>query len=170
MSALPAWGWRSAVPRLADLLQRFFFNAPAFSDRFLQLPHRHASTARPAMILQLANLAVGPGRNLRDHGPCRRPGGGLCRRTAGFSRPISSTTPKTSSVLAFISHDARPLRLLADDLNFMRVRKAMAAVVDNEKGTGRRLRGAVAPPGHQDRYRRGRSGRARCDRHRFPAL
>jgi membrane peptidoglycan carboxypeptidase len=43
--------------------------------------------------------------------------------------------------LGYYRHSARPLRLLSDDLNFMRVRKAMAAVVEDEKGTGRRLRG-----------------------------
>ncbi len=73
--------------------------------------------------------------------------------------------------LGFYRHAPRPQRLLADDLNFLRVKKAMAAVVEDEKGTGRRLRGSRSPPGHQDRDRRRqvrrRTGR---DHHRFPAL
>jgi peptidoglycan glycosyltransferase len=40
--------------------------------------------------------------------------------------------------LGFYSHSARPLRVLADDLNFRRVKKAMQEVANNKNGTGRR--------------------------------
>jgi peptidoglycan glycosyltransferase len=40
--------------------------------------------------------------------------------------------------LGFYSHKARPLRVLADDVNFSRVKKAMQEVVNNKNGSGRR--------------------------------
>jgi cell division protein FtsI/penicillin-binding protein 2 len=45
--------------------------------------------------------------------------------------------------LGFYSHNVRPLRVLADDLNFGRVTKAMREVVNNKNGTGHRIWPAV---------------------------
>jgi peptidoglycan glycosyltransferase len=55
-----------------------------------------------------------------------------------FFPPYLIDDAKSILGLGFYRHAARPQQLLADDLNFLRVRKAMAAVVEDEEGTGRR--------------------------------
>ncbi|MCU0236019.1 MAG: penicillin-binding transpeptidase domain-containing protein [Acidobacteria bacterium] len=124
---------------LTELLQRFFFNAPAFSDRFLAFrTGRFASGGEAA----LARLAAGlDGVTLTTlHGAVLA---AVFAQNGLHFPPFLIDDTKNLLGLGIYRHDPRPLRLLSDDPGFLRVKKAMAAVVEDDKGTGRRLAGSV---------------------------
>jgi cell division protein FtsI/penicillin-binding protein 2 len=126
-------------PALTDLLRRFFFNAPAFSDQFLAW--RTGTFADGSSDFQLAGLASG----LDGVSVSTAHAAVLAAIFAGNGRyfpPYLIDGTKNILGLGFYQHVLQPQQLLTDDPNFLRVRKAMAAVVEDEQGTGRRLRGA----------------------------
>jgi hypothetical protein len=125
---------------LEELLRRFFFNAPAFSDRFLSFQTGRFASGGGAAAL--ARLAAGlDGATLTTvHGAVL---------AAAFAQngqhfpPYLIDNAKNLLGLGLYRHDTKPLRLLSADPHFLRLKKAMAAVVEDEKGTGRRLAGSV---------------------------
>jgi len=126
---------------LADLLRRFFFNAPAFSDQFCRFATgKFDPSAGDAF--RLASLAAGlDGVSVTTlHAAALA---AIFAQSGRHAPPYLIDGAKNILGLGFYRHDSRPLRLLADDLNFLRVQKAMAAVVEDEEGTGRRLRGSA---------------------------
>jgi len=127
---------------LAGLLKRFFFNGPAFSDRFLSFATGNFDV-QAGDESQLARLASGLGGVTMTtvHGAVLA--AAFAQNGQHFS-PFLIDDAKNILNLGFYRHESEPRRLLADDLNFLNVRKAMAAVVEDEKGTGARLRG-LAP-------------------------
>ncbi|MBU4267795.1 MAG: hypothetical protein KJ808_02975 [Acidobacteria bacterium] len=124
--------------RLAELLQSFFFNGPPFMDGFIKL-HTGSFNSKVAADFQLANLAVG----LEEihmttiHAAVLA---AIFSQSGQLFPPYLIDDVKNILGLGFYHHDARPVRVLADDLNFMRVKKAMVDVVENKNGTGRRAR------------------------------
>jgi len=133
-------GREAGFTALADLLQRFFFNAPAFRDQFCTFA-TGKYTGRSGDDLQLAVLAAGLDGVTTTTVHAAVLAAAFAENGQHFP-PFLIDDAKNILGLGFYRHAARPTQLLADDLNFMRVRKAMAAVVEDEMGTGRRLRGA----------------------------
>jgi hypothetical protein len=125
-------------PLLADQLQRFFFNGPPFTDGFIKL-HAGSFNAKVADEFQLANLAVGL-EEIRVTTVHASVLAAIFSQSGQFFSPYLVDDIKNILGLGFYHHTARPVRVLADDLNFMRVRKAMADVVESKNGTGRRAR------------------------------
>jgi hypothetical protein len=123
---------------LADLLQCFFFNAPAFTDQFCEF-RAGSFRGREGDDLGLANLSVGlKGISLTTiHAAVLA---SVFAQNGEFFPPFLIDDAKNILGLGFYRHEARPLRLLADDLDFLRVKKAMVEVVESEDGTGRRAR------------------------------
>lgn len=123
---------------LADLLQRFFFNGPPFTDGFIQF-HTGSFNRRVGDDAQLADLAVGLGgiRVTTVHASVLA---AIFSQSGQFFPPYLIDDAKNILGLGLYRHSARPVRVLADDLNFMRVKKAMMEVVENENGTGYRAR------------------------------
>jgi hypothetical protein len=123
---------------LADLLRRFFFNAPPFSDQFCRFATGKFD-ARASDDFRLASLATGLGEiSLTTiHAAVLA---AVFSQAGQFFPPYLIDDAKNILGLGFYRHAVRPLRVLADDLNFLRVKKAMAAVVEDENGTGRRAR------------------------------
>jgi cell division protein FtsI/penicillin-binding protein 2 len=143
-------------PALTDLLQRFFFNAPAFSDQFLFM--RTGTFAAAGNDFELAGLASGlDGVTVSTaHAAVLA---AIFAQNGRHFPPYLIDDAKNLLGLGFYQHVLRPQQLLADDPNFLRVRKAMAAVVEDEQGTGRRLRGAVPRLAIKTGTAAGRSGR-----------
>jgi hypothetical protein len=131
-------GWAAGFTALSDLLQRFFFNAPPFSDQFCSFATGRFDT-RASDDFRLARLAAGlDGVSLTTvHAAVLA---AVFSQAGQFFPPYLIDDAKNILGLGFYRHESRPRRLLADDLNFLRVKKAMAAVVEDEKGTGRRAR------------------------------
>jgi cell division protein FtsI/penicillin-binding protein 2 len=131
-------GRTAGFAALAALLQRFFFNAPPFSDQFCRFTTGKFD-ARASDDFGLASLAAGlDGVSLTTvHAAVLA---AVFSQAGQFFPPYLIDDAKNLLGLGFYRHESRPQRLLADDLNFLRVKKAMAAVVEDEKGTGRRAR------------------------------
>jgi len=131
-------GRTAGFAALAGLLQRFFFNAPAFSDQFCSFAAGKFDT-RASDEFGLAALSAGlDGASLTTvHAAVLA---AVFSQGGQFFPPYLIDDAKNLLGLGFYRHESRPQRLLADDLNFLRVKKAMAAVVEDEKGTGRRAR------------------------------
>jgi hypothetical protein len=124
--------------RLTELLQRFFFNGPSFTDGFIKL-HTGSLNSKVTGDYQLANLAVG----LEEISMTTVHAAVLAAifaQSGQFFSPYLVDDVKNILGLGFYHHAARPVRVLADDLNFMRIKKAMVDVVENENGTGHRAR------------------------------
>ena len=132
-------GLAAGYDALAGLLRRFFFNSPPFSDQFCRFATGRF-TARAGDDFQLASLAAGlEGASLTTvHAAVLA---AVFSQAGEFFPPYLIDDAKDVLGLGLLRHESRPWRLLADDLNFLRVQKAMAAVVEDEDGTGRRLRG-----------------------------
>jgi hypothetical protein len=132
-------GRAAGFPALAGLLQRFFFNAPPFTDQFCSFATGRFD-ARAGDDFRLASLAAGlAGASLTTvHAAVLA---AVFSQAGQFFPPFLIDDARNILGLGFYRHVSRPQRLLADDLNFLRVKKAMAAVVEDENGTGRRLRG-----------------------------
>ncbi|MBN2399704.1 MAG: hypothetical protein JXI33_05115 [Candidatus Aminicenantes bacterium] len=135
-------GLQVGSKRLAAMLELFHFNSRPFQDWFLtfrtgtfnrELNHDFA----------LAKLAVGIGEiSLTTiH---------AAMLAAVFSQngllfpPYLIEDAKSVLYLGYYSHDSREQRLLSDDINFRRVKKAMQATVNDEKGTSHQARSASA--------------------------
>lgn len=127
---------------LADLLKHFFFNGPDLADRFLSFATGKFDV-QAGDELQLARLASGLGGVTMTtiHAAVLA---AIFAQNGQHFPPFLIDDAKNILNLGFYRHESEPRRLLADDLNFLNVRKAMAAVVEDEKGTGARLRG-LAP-------------------------
>ena len=123
---------------LADLLQRFGFNGPPFMDEFIQFP-TGSFDRKISADSRLAKLAVGLEgiRMTTIHAAVLA---AIFSQSGQLFPPYLIDDAKNILGLGFYSHSARPVRVLADDLNFMRVKKAMVEVVENESGTGYRAR------------------------------
>ena len=132
-------GKAAGAAALTDMLQRFFFNGPGFRDQFCTFAAGRFAALSGA-DLPLANLAAGLDGITMTTVHASVLAAAIAQNGQHFP-PYLIDDAKNILGLGFYRHAARPLRLLSDDLNFMRLRKAMAAVVEDEKGTGRRLRG-----------------------------
>ncbi len=127
---------------LADLLKRFFFKGPDLADQFLSFATGKFDV-QAGNELQLARLASGLGGVTMTTLHAAVLASAFAQNGQHFP-PYLIDDAKNILNLGFYRHASAPRRLLADDLNFLNVRKAMAAVVEDEKGTGARLRG-LAP-------------------------
>ena len=129
-------GLKVGFQRLASLLGLFYFNAQPFYDWFLKF---QTGTFNQELSddFKLANLAVGLGEiSLTTvHAAVLA---AVFSQNGLLFPPYIIDDAKSILELGFYSHSARPLRVLADDLNFGRVKKAMQEVVNNENGTGHR--------------------------------
>jgi hypothetical protein len=123
---------------LTDLLRRFGFNSPAFTDWFLTFP-TGIFNGKPGSDSQLASLAVGQ-EEIRVTTVHAAVLAAIFSQGGQLYPPYLIDDAKNILGLGFYRHAARPVRVLADDLNFMRVKKAMLEVVENENGTGRKAR------------------------------
>jgi cell division protein FtsI/penicillin-binding protein 2 len=124
--------------RLTELLQRFYFNGPPFTDGFIKL-YAGSFNSKVAADYQLANLAVG----LEEISMTTVHAAVLAAifsQSGQFFSPYLIDDVKNILGLGFYHHASRPVRVLADDLNFMRVKKAMVDVVEDKNGTGHRAR------------------------------
>lgn len=130
---------RAAGPAaLAEMLGRFFFNGPGWNDRFLHFAAGCFDTA--GGDLKLAQLASGlDGVTMTTlHAAALA---ALFAQGGEHFPPYLIDDAKNVLGIGYYRHAARPQRLLTDDLNFLKVRQAMAASVEDEEGTLRRLRG-----------------------------
>ncbi|MCX6555902.1 MAG: penicillin-binding transpeptidase domain-containing protein [Candidatus Aminicenantes bacterium] len=127
---------------LASLLELFRFNSRTLADWFLEF-RTGAFTLAPDSVAELANLATGLGKISLTTVHAAMLASVFSQNGTWFS-PYIIDDAKSILDLGFYSHDARPVRLLNDDMNFARVRKAMRAVVNDENGTGRRAWSAEA--------------------------
>ena len=129
-------GLRVGSRRLASMLELFYFNARPFSDWFLKFATGSFNRELHADS-RLADLAAGTGEiSLTTvHGAVLA---AVFSQNGLLFPPYIIEDAKSILDLGFHSHSSRPLRVLTDDLNFGRVRKAMQEVVDNENGTGHR--------------------------------
>jgi hypothetical protein len=129
-------GLKVGPQRLADLLGLFYFNARPFYDWFLKF-QTGTFNRELRNDFKLANLAVGLGEiSLTTvHAAILA---AVFSQNGLLFPPYIIDDAKSILNLGFYSHSARPLRVLADDLNFRRVKKAMQEVANNKNGTGRR--------------------------------
>lgn len=127
--------------RLASLLERFYFNAQPFYDWFLKFP---TGTFNRELNddFKLAKLAVGLDEISLTTVHAAVLAAVFSQKGLLFP-PYIIDDAKSILDLGFYSHNARPLRVLADDVNFGRVNKAMREVVNNKNGTGHRAWPAV---------------------------
>ncbi len=132
-------GRAAGFAALAGLLRRFFFNAPPFADQFCSFATGRFDP-RAGDDFRLAGLAAGlEGISLTTvHAAVLA---AVFSQGGRFFPPYLIDDAKDILGLGLARHASRPQLLLADDLNFLRVKKAMVAVVEDENGTGRRLRG-----------------------------
>ncbi len=142
--AFARMGLETGEAALADLLRRFLFNGPPMRDGFLSF-----STGRfeptGGSGLRLARLASGLGGVTLTTAHAAVLASAFAQRGVHFP-PYLIADIRNLLEIGFYRHQARPRALLADDLNFLSVRQAMAAVIEDEKGTGRRLLGLPARP------------------------
>jgi hypothetical protein len=122
--------------RLAELLGLFYFNARPFYDWFLKF-QTGTFNRELSSDFKLANLAVGLGEISLTTVHAAMLAAVFSQNGMLFP-PYIIDDAKSILNLGFYSHSALPLRVLADDLNFGRVKKAMQEVVNNENGTGHR--------------------------------
>jgi len=121
-------GLKTGFQRLAGLLELFHFNGRPLTDRFLSF-QTGSFSKRAGDDLVLANLAVG----LNEISLTTVHGALLA---AVFSQdgllypPYLIDDSKSILDLGIYSHSSQPRRLLADDLDFRRVKKAIRAWVD----------------------------------------
>jgi len=123
---------------LSDMLRRFFFNSPLPADPFCRFATGRFNQAAGSDFA-LARLAAGiDGISLTTlHAAVLA---AIISQDGQLFPPYLVDDVKNILGLGFYRHAARPQRVLADDLNFLRVKKAMAAVVEDEEGTGHRAR------------------------------
>jgi peptidoglycan glycosyltransferase len=129
-------GLKVGFQRLASLLRRFYFNAQPFYDWFLKF-QTGTFNQELSTDFELANMAVGLGEiSLTTvHAAVLA---AVFSQNGLLFPPYIIDDAKSILDLGFHNHSTRPLRVLADNLNFGRVKKAMQEVVNNENGTGRR--------------------------------
>jgi hypothetical protein len=134
-------GVRAGSRALAALLELFHFNARPLSDWFLKFATGSFDRDLRS-VSRLAGLAAGTGEiSLTTvHAAALA---AVFSQNGLWSPPYIIEDAKSILDLGFYSHSARPLRLLNDDFNFARVKKAMRAVVENDDGTGRLARSAA---------------------------
>jgi hypothetical protein len=134
--AFARMGLKVGAESLAGLLELFRFNSRPLVDWFLEF-RTGAFTLAPGSIAGLANLATGLGKiSLTTvHAAMLA---SVFSQNGTWLSPYIIDDAKSILDLGFYRHGSRPLRLLSDDMNFARVRKAMRAVVSDENGTGRR--------------------------------
>jgi hypothetical protein len=141
--AFTRMGQAVGLPALAGLLQNFLFNAADFSDPFCRF-----ATGKFGMDdgdgLQLADLALGLKKITLTtvHAAVLA---AIVAQAGQLFPPYLVDDVKNILGLGFYRHTARSQRVLADDLSFLRLKKAMAAVVEDENGTGRVVPAAAAP-------------------------
>lgn len=135
-------GLQVGAERLANLLELLRFNGRPFRDGFLEFA-TGAFNRKLRGDFRLANLAVGLGEiSLTTvHAAVLA---AVFSQDGMLFPPYIIDDAKSILDLGFYSHRVRPLRLLSDDLNFGRVKKAMREVVNNESGTGRLAWSAAA--------------------------
>ncbi len=136
--AFTRMGQAAGLPALTGLLQSFFFNAADFSDPFFRFAAGKFSLDS-GDGLQLADLALGLKKITLTtvHAAALA---AIVSQAGQLFPPYLVDDAKNILGLGFYRHEARPRRVLADDLNFLRLKKAMAAAVEDENGTGRRAR------------------------------
>ncbi len=127
---------RVGFTRLANLLQRFYFNGPPFTDGFIQF-HTGRFDRKLGDDSRLAKLALGL-EEIRATTVHAAVLAAIFSQSGQLFPPYLVDDVKNILGLGFYHHSVRPVRVLADDLNFMRVKKAMVEVVENENGTGHR--------------------------------
>lgn len=139
--AFARMGREAGATAMADLLQRFLLNAPPFRDLGCEFPTGRLE-AGALTGSGLAALAVGRGEiSLTTlHAALLA---AVFAQSGRFFSPYLVDDAKNILGLGFFRHESRPRQVLADDLNFLRVKKAMAAVVEDENGTAHRARGKV---------------------------
>jgi beta-lactamase class D len=139
--AFARMGRAAGADAMADLLRRFLFNAPAFRDLGCEFPTGRLAAGALAGP-ELAELAVGRGLvSLTTlHAALLA---AIVANSGQLFPPWLVDDAKNILGLGFHRRLAGSRQVLADDLNFLRVRKAMAAVVEDEKGTAHRVRGRV---------------------------
>lgn len=142
--AFALMGRAVGLDALKDLLRHFFFNGPALGDQFLSFA-TGGFDVQDGDELQLAHLASGLGGVTMTTMHAAVLAAAFAQNGQHFP-PFLIDDTKNILNLGFYQHDSLPRRLLADDLNFLNVRKAMVAVVEDEKGTGSRLRGLAPRP------------------------
>jgi len=137
-----AMGLRTGSERLRGTLELFYFNAPPFDDGFLKF-QTGACSKKLADDFELANLAVG----LKEISLTTVHGAVLA---AVFSQdgllfpPYLIDDAKSILNLGYYSHRSRPRRVLTDDLNFRRCKKAIREVLAAGSDPGRRPLPAAA--------------------------
>lgn len=135
--AFARMGRETGEAALADLLRRFLFNGPPMRDDFLSFA---AGRFEPTggSSLGLARLASGLGGVTLTTAHAAVLASTFAQKGVYFP-PYLIADIRNLLDIGFHRHQPRPRTLLADDLNFLSVRQAMAAVIEDEKGTGRRL-------------------------------
>jgi hypothetical protein len=123
---------------LSEMLRLFFFNGPGWNDRFLRFAAGRFDAAGDD--LQLARLASGLEGITMTTVQAAALAAVFAQGGEHFS-PYLIDDAKNVLGIGYYRHEPRMQRLLADDLNFLKVRQAMAAVVEDGEGTLRRLRG-----------------------------
>lgn len=125
-------GFRS----LTSLLKNFYFNARPFYDWFLKF-QTGTFKREVGNDLELANLAVGFGEISLTTVHAAVLAAVLSQNGLLFP-PYIIDDAKSILDLGFYSHKSRPLSVLADNLNFGRIKKAMQEMMNNESGSNRR--------------------------------
>lgn len=123
---------------LAGMLRCFFFDGPGWDDRFLHFAAGSFDAADDD--LALARLASGLGGITMTTVHAAALAAAFAQSGEHFP-PYLIDDAKNVLGIGYYRHEPRSRRLLADDLNFLKVRQAMAAAVEDEKGTLRGLRG-----------------------------
>lgn len=129
-------GLKIGFQRLAGLLELFYFNAPPFADWFMEFQTGSFKKELRADF-ELANLAVGLDEISLTTVHAAMLAAVFSQNGLSFP-PYLIDDAKSILNLGYYSHRSRPLRVLADDLNFRRVKKAMQAVLNSEDATSRR--------------------------------
>lgn len=137
--AFARMGREAGAAALNDLFGRFLFNGPPLRDHVLSFAAGRAADAG-ASDQRLARLASGLGgvTVTTAHAALLA---SVFAQNGTLYPPHLVADARNILDVGFYRHKPRPRSLLADDLNFLNVRRAMAAVVEDENGTGRRLRG-----------------------------
>jgi peptidoglycan glycosyltransferase len=129
-------GLKIGFQRLAGLLELFYFNAPPFADWFMNF-QTGSFKKELRDDFELANLAVGLDEISLTTVHAAMLAAVFSQNGLSFP-PYLIDDAKSILNLGYYSHRSRPLRVLADDLNFRRVKKAMQAVLNSEDATSRR--------------------------------
>ena len=131
-------GLALGFPAMSDLLKRFFFNSPGFTDQGIFFrTGQFADIGGDAY--RLANLVIG----LKEieistfHAALIA---ALFAQKGTTREPFLIDSIKNVLHLGYYNHRQRRLEVISDDLSMMHVQRAMAGVVEDEAGTGRRAR------------------------------